>query len=168
MYIYIQGGPKITEYQTVGRLKYFARLTDISGWGILHPEKNYTKISHFGYVALILGLVHVSQCQVTTCYPLTVYKGFTPRICNGYNQSFRTIALSQQLSIKKSTHQNIIEWALGCIDTKGTLHLVENFILLCVISYRLSFTGFAINLSSCLETLEIGQITKMTVHNNVS
>ena len=33
-----------------------------------------------------------------------------------------------------------------------------------VISYRLSFLGFAINLSSCLETLEIGQITKMTVH----
>ena len=33
-----------------------------------------------------------------------------------------------------------------------------------VISYRLSFLGFAINLSSCLETLAIGQITKMTVH----
>ena len=36
--------------------------------------------------------------------------------------------------------------------------------ILWVISYRLSFLGFAINLSSCLETLEIGQITKMTVH----
>ena len=36
--------------------------------------------------------------------------------------------------------------------------------ILWVISYRLSFWGFAINLSSCLETLEIGQITKMTVH----
>ena len=37
--------------------------------------------------------------------------------------------------------------------------------ILWVISYRLSFLGFAINMSSCLETLEIGQITKMTVHN---
>ena len=36
--------------------------------------------------------------------------------------------------------------------------------ILWVISYRLSFLGFAINLSSCLETLEIGQITIMTVH----
>ena len=36
--------------------------------------------------------------------------------------------------------------------------------ILWVISYRLSFWGIAINLSSCLETLEIGQITKMTVH----
>ena len=36
--------------------------------------------------------------------------------------------------------------------------------ILWVISYRLSFLGFAINLSSCLEILEIGQITKMTVH----
>ena len=37
--------------------------------------------------------------------------------------------------------------------------------ILWVISYRLSFLGFAINLSSCLETLEIGQIPKMTVHD---
>ena len=36
--------------------------------------------------------------------------------------------------------------------------------ILGVISYRLLFLGFAINLSSCLETLEIRQITKMTVH----
>ena len=40
--------------------------------------------------------------------------------------------------------------------------------ILWVISYRLSFLGFAINLSSCLETLEIGQITKMTVHKKMS
>ena len=37
--------------------------------------------------------------------------------------------------------------------------------ILWVIFYRLSFLGFAINLPSCLETLEIGQIPKMTVHN---
>ena len=36
--------------------------------------------------------------------------------------------------------------------------------ILWVISYGLSFLRFAINLSSCLETLEIGQIPRMTVH----
>ena len=36
--------------------------------------------------------------------------------------------------------------------------------ILWVISYGLSFLGFAINLSSCLEILEIVQITIMTVH----
>ena len=48
-------------------------------------------------------------------------------------------------------------------DTKISKFGWKLFILW-VISYRLSFLGFAINLSSCLETLEIGQITKMTVH----
>ena len=39
--------------------------------------------------------------------------------------------------------------------------------ILWVISYGLSFSGWAINLSSCLETQEIGQIPKMTVHKKL-
>ena len=39
--------------------------------------------------------------------------------------------------------------------------------MLWVISYGLSFSGFAINLSSCLGTLEIGQIPKTTVHKKL-
>ena len=50
------------------------------------------------------------------------------------------------------------------IITPISSNLVEKLYILWVIFYLLSFLGFAINLSSCLETLDIGQITKMTVH----
>ena len=57
-----------------------------------------------------------------------------------------------------------IEHLFLIIMTPRESNLVEYFFILWIISYRLSFLGFAINMSSCLETLEIGHITKMTLH----
>ena len=60
-----------------------------------------------------------------------------------------------------------IEHPFGIIITPKSSNLGEIFLILWIIFYRLSFSGFAFDLSSCLGTLEIGQIPKMTVHKKL-
>ena len=55
----IQGGPKITERHTSGNN---CKKWLVSVDGLSSPEKNYTKISHFGWVVLILE--HVMSANV--------------------------------------------------------------------------------------------------------
>ena len=150
-WIAIQGGPKRTERHTSGN-KDIKWLVSVDG--LSSPEKNDTKISHF-----VLILEHVMSANVgLQNFP------FSGKISPPKNGTidffFLALCSDQQLSF------------FTLLDRTSFLHYYNTKIIkfgwklfiLWVISYRLSFLGFAINLSSCLETLEIGQITKMTVH----
>ena len=130
-------------------------MTGISGWAIFSWEKWYQD-QPFWLSGSYSRARYVSQCRVTEFFPAQVK--LHPKKRN--NRCFLGLCSNKQLSF------------LIVLDRASFLHYNNTKIIkfgwklfiLWVISYRLSFLGFAINLSSCLETLEIGQITKMTVH----
>ena len=125
-------------------------MTGISGWGIFSWEKWYQD-QPFWLSGSYSRARYVSQCQVTTFS--------TPK--NNGTINFLGLCSNQQLSFFTLLDRTYL---LHYNNTK-IIKFGWKLFILWVISYRLSFLGFAINLSSCLETLEIGQITKMTVHN---
>ena len=130
-------------------------MTGINGWGIFSWEKWYQN-QPFWLSGSYSRARYVSQCRGYNIFPSQVK--LHPKkqnnlillgLCSDEQLSF--FILLDRTSFLYYNNTKIIKfgWKL---------------FILWVISYRLSFLGFAINLSSCLETLEIGQITKMTVH----
>ena len=86
-------------------------------------------------------------------------ENFTPKnngtinflgLCSNQQLSFFTL-LDRTYLLHYNQHQDHQIWL-------KTFYFMSNFYIDC------HFCGFAINLSSCLKTLEIGQITKITVH----
>ena len=130
-------------------------MTGISGWAIFSWEKWYQD-QPFWLSGSYSRARYVSQCRGYNIFPSQVKLHPKKRnnlillgLCSDEQLSF--FILLDRTSFLYYNNTKIIKfgWKL---------------FILWVISYRLSFLGFAINLSSCLETLEIGQITKMTVH----
>ena len=120
------------------------------------PHYSNTKIIKFGWKLFILWVISYGLSFSGFAINFSLVGG-PPKngtvnflgICSDEQLSFFTL-----LDRASFPHYN---------DTK-IIKFGWKLFILWVISYRLSFLGFAINLSSCLETLEIGQITKMTVH----
>ena len=128
-------------------------MTGISGWAIFSWEKWYQDqpfwLSGSYSRAHYVGLQNFPFSGKTSPKKTRNNRFFFLGLCSDQQLSFFT--LLDRTSFLHYNNTKIIKfgWKL---------------FILWVISYRLSFLGFAINLSSCLETLEIGQITKMTVH----
>ena len=129
-------------------------MTGISGWAIFSWEKWYQDQPFW-----------LSGSYSRARQPMSGYKIFPSQV---KLHAKKTGTINFFLGL--CSHQQLSFFAL--LDRISFLHYNNTKIIkfgwklfiLWVISYRLSFLGFAINLSSCLKTLEIGQITKMTVH----
>ena len=135
-------------------------MTGISGWGIFSWEQWYQD-QPFWLSGSYSRARYISQCQVTT-FSLLRLKLHPPKKTHG-TINFLGLCSNQQLSFFTLLDRT---YFLHYNNTK-IIKFGWKLFILWVISYRLSFWGFAINLSSCLETLEIGQIPKMTVHNKI-
>ena len=153
----IPGGQKKTEQSIFlglcsdQQLSFFTLLDRTS-----FPHYNNTKIIKFGWKLFLLWVISygLSFSGFAINFPLV---GGPPK--NG-TVNFLGLCSDEQLFFSPCW----IEHFFLIIMTPRSSNLVRKLFILWVISYRLSFLGFAINLSSCLETLDIGQITKMTVH----
>ena len=156
----IPGGPKKTEQsiflglRSDQQLSFFILLDRTS-----FPHYNNTKIIKFGWKLFILWVISYGLSFSGFAINFSLVGG-PPKnetvdflgLCSD-KQLFFFILLDRTYF----PHYN---------NTKIIKFSCKLFILW-VISYRLSFSGFAINLSSCLGTLEIGQIPKMTLHKKL-
>ena len=117
---------------------------------------NNTKIIKFGWKLFILWVISYGLSYSGLAINLS-FVGGPP---NNGTVNFLALCSNQQLSF------------FTLLDRASFLHYNNTKIvkfgwklfILWVISYGLSFLGFTIYLSSCLKTLEIGQIPNMTVH----
>ena len=120
------------------------------------PHYNNTKIIKFGWKLFILWVISygLSFSGFAINFSLVVAPQKTEQ------SIFLGLCSDEQLFLSLCW----IEHSFPHYNDTKIIEFGWKLFILWVISYRLSFLGISINLSSCLETLEIGQITKMTVH----
>ena len=117
------------------------------------PHYNNTKIIKFGWKPFILWVI-LMDCHFRDL-PLIFHWWVAPQ--KKRNSRFFGLCSDQQLSLFTLLDRT----SFPHYNNTQIIKFDQKLFILWVI-YRLSFWGFAINLSSCLETLEIGQIM-MTV-----
>ena len=119
------------------------------------PHYNNTKIIKFGWKLFILWVISYGRSFSGFAINFSLVGG-PPK--NG------TVNFSGLCSVEVIFFTLLDRASFPHYNDTKIIKFGWKLFILWVISYRLSFLGFAINLSSCLETLEIGQITKMKVH----
>ena len=118
------------------QLSFFTLLDRIS-----FPDYNNTKIIKFGWKLFILWVISHGLWFSGFSIIKFVIGGWPPK--NPGTVNFLGLCSDQQLLFSLCW----IEYLFLIIITLRSSNLVENFFILWVISYGLSFSGFAINLS---------------------